>query len=513
MLLVLLQCLERAEGVVIGRSQARMSGLYFRNTQGRVEELAAQYFADLAGLDDSFSIPRGFDKTAFAAIRYAVEHLGKGIATPYRRDAQALLYAGSLLAPELLPVNLLLPESVGEMHIRITALPKPAEVDPPLRRGLIAVLRTQTIAHRVDNSGAGSTTPASETVAIHPLVHTILQRTCLSLVRPGELQSMASTLMFFFVGWIGILRTNGHFFAVEQLRMHAEALLDLVNEREPLSTPSAEHDKYYRYLKAMLQIELSTCHFSRGDLQTAYELGTAAVQGLSARADDHNARMIAMKAVFDQINDLSFGEALPALLAVHAQVLMQFCRECEANPRESARDVAYTLSGEALEMITRIPAYRDSAHLQAIAALFKALGERDPRAENRPHTRNALRNRLLDEGRYQEILDRLPEWRSLDGGIHNDVIFDGMQVVAELHTGRHDDALAGIAKIISLKPYGQHLLVFTHEALKKVGKALHETIPTAGTDAGRLQQALDEVLTRYYQLGGPPASEPGRGDT
>jgi hypothetical protein len=36
-------------------------------------------------------------------------------------------------------------------------------------------------------------------------------------------------------------------------------------------------------------------------------------------------------------------------------------------------------------------------------------------AENRPHTRNALCNRLLEAGRYQEILDRLPEWRSLDG--------------------------------------------------------------------------------------------------
>ena len=46
------------------------------------------------------------------------------------------------------------------------------------------------------------------------------------------------------------------------------------------------------------------------------------------------------------------------------------------------------------------------------------------------------------------------------------MIFDGMQVVAELHTDRIDDALAGIAKIINLKPYGQHLLVFTHEALK-----------------------------------------------
>jgi hypothetical protein len=82
------------------------------------------------------------------------------------------------------------------------------------------------------------------------------------------------------------------------------------------------------------------------------------------------------------------------------------------------------------------------------------------------------------------------------------VIFDGMQVVAELHTDRIDDALTGIAKIINLKPYGQHLLVFTHEALKKVGKAMYQTIPTAGPNAGRLQQALDEVLTRYYQLGG-----------
>lgn len=31
---------------------------------------------------------------------------------------------------------------------------------------------------------------------------------------------------------------------------------------------------------------------------------------------------------------------------------------------------------------------------------------------------------------------------------------------------------------------------------------MYQTIPTAGPNAGRLQQALDEVLTRYYQLGG-----------
>jgi hypothetical protein len=81
------------------------------------------------------------------------------------------------------------------------------------------------------------------------------------------------------------------------------------------------------------------------------------------------------------------------------------------------------------------------------------------------------------------------------------VIFDEMQVVAELHTDRIDDALVGIAKIINLKPSGQHLLVLTHEALKKVVKAMYQTISTAGPNAGRLQQALDEGLTRYYQLG------------
>jgi hypothetical protein len=60
------------------------------------------------------------------------------------------------------------------------------------------------------------------------------------------------------------------------------------------------------------------------------------------------------------------------------------------------------------------------------------------------------------------------------------VIFDEMQVVAELHSDRIDDALVGIAKIINLKPYGQHLLVFIHEALKKVVKAMYQTISTAG---------------------------------
>lgn len=345
-------------------------------------------------------------------------------------------------------------------------------------------------------------------MAVHPLVHNILQRICLARVRPGDLRQMAASLMYFLVGWIGVFRTEGHFFAVEQLRMHAETLLELVNEREPLTTLSADHDKHYRYLKVMLQSELGTCQFSRGNLQEAYNLGLAAVQALSTIPADQNARIIAMKCIFDQIHDLSMGQAPAGLLAIHAHLLVQFCNECEANPKESFRDVAYRFAGEALAMVTRIAAYRESPALQTIAAQLNETGARDPKPETRPHTRNAIRNQMVDDGRYQAILDTLPEWRSADGGVHNAVIFDGLEAVAYLHTGRFDDAIAIIGAVLDLKPYGQHLLIFTQEALKKVAKALHQVIPTAGSDTGRLQQALGDVQTRPRARG-----QPGCGNT
>lgn len=482
-----------------------MAGLYFRNTQGRLDELTTQYFADLAALDDSFSVPRGFgNKTAFDAIRYAVENLGQGIRSPHRRDAMKLLYAGSLLAPELLPLNLLLSATVEALHIRITDLPRPEEVDAGLRRGVTATLRTQTIAHRVTNAEPGTVTAASDTVAVHPLVHEILQQICLARVEAGDLQQMAAGLMFFLVGWIGVFRTDGHFFAVEQLRMHAEALIALVDEREPLSTISAEHDKYYRYLKAMLQSELGTCQFSRGNLQQAYNLGLAAVQALSAIPDDQNARAIAMKCIFDRIHDLSMGEAPATLLALHAHLLAQFCCEYEANPAESFREIAYRFAGEALEMVTRTATYREAPSLQAIALQLRQIGSRDPRPETRPHTRNAIRNQMMEAGEYQTILDNLSQWRRADEGLHNAVIFDGLEAVAKLHLGRYDDALGMIDSIVALKPYGQHLLIFTHEALKKVAKALQQVIPAAtATESGLLHQSHRKVLARCKELSGP----------
>lgn len=54
----ILEIVERLGRILLAVS---MAGVYFRNTQGRLDELAVQYFSDLAALDDSFSVPRGFD--------------------------------------------------------------------------------------------------------------------------------------------------------------------------------------------------------------------------------------------------------------------------------------------------------------------------------------------------------------------------------------------------------------------------------------------------------------------
>jgi hypothetical protein len=102
-----------------------MSGIYFKNAEGKLSELAAQYFSDLAALADTYSIPPGFHQTAFAAIQHAVRSLGKGTpaADTYGRRARAVIEIGSLLAPELLPLNLILPATAESVVTNLATCP------------------------------------------------------------------------------------------------------------------------------------------------------------------------------------------------------------------------------------------------------------------------------------------------------------------------------------------------------------------------------------------------------
>lgn len=482
-----------------------MSAIYFKNTEGQLSELVTQYFSDLTALADTLSIPPGFHHdTAFTAIQYAVTNLGIGTpaADLYGRRARAVLEIGSLLAPELLPLNFILPATADSVTTNLANLPAPAEVDPVLRRGVLSILRTQTIARRVINDGQGNATPASETVAFHPLVHDILQESYLAAVPPGQLQAQSVTLMGFLLGWLGPMRDSGEYFAVEQLRLHAQALLKLLNAREPLSSFNPGCAKVYTYAKALLQSELSTCQASRGNLQAAYDLAWAAMQNLSSYAHERAARLITMKVLVKMIKDLSMAEVPPALIGSFSTAMLPAIRAAENDEDDGVRGMAYEAAGDLYLTLNRIEAYRNSPLLQGIAAQLQQISARDPAPDTREASRMIRLNQLYEAGQFHQIRELLPQWRAADDSLENALILDAIEIAAQLHTDAIDEALQGVDHLLATKTYANYLFLSLFEALKKVARELYRVAADREKDRQRIQDALEKVLWRYNELGG-----------
>ena len=481
-----------------------MAGLYFQNTEGNLHELANGYFDGLESLDDSYAVPPGFDKTAYAAVRHAVDHLGVGTkqGERYRRDAQAVLYMGSLLAPELLPLNLLLPASAKSFNLDLAQLPEPSEADATLRRAVVSTLRTQTIAHRVVNAEFGGVTLASETLAVHPLVHEILQHSYIESLPPGQLEMAATVLMAFLTGWLGTMRTSGQFFATEQLRVHAEALHDLVRRHEPLASYSVRQRRVHAYAKALMLAEMGTCQASRGNLQSAVELNIEAAQTLSSYQHETAARRIAMKLVADILTDLSFADAPSQLLAERARGLVPALTEAENDRHKSIRDLAYTLAGEAALMLRRVEAYRECSELQKIATQLDEIGFRDPTPSKRPHTVSLRLNALYEAGEFAEILGVLPEFRATARLIYEVTLLDAAEIVALLHINRTEQALMCLDRFLGIDPYGNHLTIVIRDGLTKIAKSLHMLQTEKNGSGADLLNALERVLARYERLAG-----------
>lgn len=488
-----------------------MSAIYFKNTEGQLDELALQYFSDLDALADDTSIPPGFPSTAFAAIQHASRSLTKGTRTGelYGRSARAVVEIGCLLAPELLPLNFILQATAESVQVNLAHLPIPTEVDQTVRRGVLSTLRTQSIARRVVNDGEGNRTPVSETVAVHPLVHEILRRSYLAAVPAGYLESQCTVFMYFLVGWLGKLRDQAEFFAVEQLRLHANSLLALIVENEPMSSLSTQNHRVYTYAKALLRAELSTCAASRGRLQEALELGHAATQDLAPWLHEQSARLIRAKILSNMIGDLSIGEAAPEAVATLVGPLVVAVREAEASDDESKRRVGYTIAAETLSYLNRTELHRHSPLLVGARTELAKVMKRDPSPNEGGAIQNNLANRLYEAEQFDELLHHVVQWREANSSIENGVLLDALAIVCQLHTGDIDDAFAAIDALVSTTVHANYVLVSLHEALKKVARELHRVIPTLPRDRDRLQSALERVLARYNELGGLAGTPPG----
>ena len=131
-------------------------------------------------------------------------------------------------------------------------------VEPRISRSVISTHETQNIAERVMNlDEAGSQNAASETIAIHPVFHEILQIR-MTKHSPWPPTGTGAEAYVPLTGWIEGMRSAFEFFALDVLLLHAEALLRVLDEREPLSSLSEQHNRMYRYCKSMLQLEIGS---------------------------------------------------------------------------------------------------------------------------------------------------------------------------------------------------------------------------------------------------------------
>lgn len=474
-----------------------MAGVYFRNADGTPSELAAHYFEDLEALDDNLSIPSGFNQTAFKAIQHAVASLGKHDASGHGLTARAILEMGSLIAPEQIPLNLMVPLAAAPEHsLDVAEVPHPKEVEPKLRRGVIAALRSQSIARRVVSETAG---PTSETINVHPLVHQILQMSRLAALPPGQLESDAFVLMHFLRGWLGASRSNGDYFATELLRMHSEALLAVVKQHEPLVSYTDQSRRCYLYTKALLEGELSTCHASRRRFDLSLGLGQAAGSTMMALSEEPTARALTVIIAVNMITDLSFAKAPAAVLAAITAATLPAITVGVADEKESIREASYTAAGELRTMLNRTSEYQVAPELEDVRSRIDALVETDPHPDARPSTVNNRINELYSAGDYKALERMLPPLRQ-NASPDDSVGLDALHIVVQLHLGTLDEVQSGLEELISIDPHAGYLSNSLVEALTKVGREIEQYAQNNSADRRRLLLMRAAIQTRLVQL-------------
>ncbi|MFH5229408.1 hypothetical protein [Antrihabitans spumae] len=476
-----------------------MAGIYFANAEGDITELSDQYFSDLAALDDTLSIPQGFNQTAFKAIRHAVAKLGKRDPASHGTSARAVLEVGCLLAPEQIPLNLVLPATTEEVSIDVAHPPPPVEVEPAWRRGVVAVLRTQSIASRRLRPDVPRS-PTNDTINIHPLIHQILQTSRLKTVPLGVLQQDATVFMHFLRGWLGSLRAMGDFLGTDQIRMHAEAVLAVVGEHEPLSSPSPQRRRVYLYTKALLLLELSTCHASRRRYEQSLQLAVAAGRTLDFVSDEPAARALTVPLLTNMIHDLSFLQAPVQVLEVPAGMAVGGITALVSDPRESYQDIGYTFAGDLRLWLTRTSECRSAQSLHPYVQTLQEIMDSDPRAAARPAATNTKINELYEAGNFHELGELVI---SLLGNADPSerIGLSALQSVADLHTGNFDRAIENTQQIIDLElpaGYLQHEVV---EALSKIRREIYHlrVSPDVAIDP-RLVTVLAAIEVRLEEL-------------
>jgi hypothetical protein len=428
-----------------------MAGLYFHDSGQDVTNLSAAYLDDLDALDVRANIPEGFDHTAFAAVQLAVTRLAEARSgtDQDRRRAQELIHRSALLAPELIPFSLTLQALAGVDHDDPTSPPRPTVADARTRDVIMATLQTQTIARRrqyVDNAGIQN--PASDTLNIHPLVHEILQTIQLR-ADAATLIGPLTDLIACVYGWLEELRHQGHFFPVDQLLVHSDALLHIVDTLDISNT--ADHDQH-RYLCAhvLLRSEAANAYSSRGQYGRSIAMTERALHDIRGVQLSPRARALIAHAAAAAVTDvhlsgLGIERALPL-----AQRLVDELRILETTAVPEAGEWTYLSA----DLGARALLTFDSAQAQDTIHQLYAIAGRQPR---RPSLTGVLQQIHADikAVRLDAALHKVtasaarPEAQTTA----DQAILRQLGATALLHLHRFSEAADNIQYVLDTDPY------------------------------------------------------------
>ncbi|ORA15590.1 NB-ARC domain-containing protein [Mycobacterium asiaticum] len=458
-----------------------MAALYFRNADEDISQLSEKYFASLEdALDDDSAKPDDFDKTAFAAIRFAVSQLGEtaGAGNAYKRETQLLVYHSAFFAPELIPLNLVLQTVENDfVTLDLTNPPSPVEASQQRRNAILTNLRSQTIAQRrryVDASGASN--PASDTINIHPLVHEIL-RTIHQQAAPHEADLIALLAVFMgcLYGWIIELRRTGAFFPVEQLLTHGDWILKLADDITVTDNADSQAVYVFRCAKLFLRAEIANCYAARGEYQRGVDLLEQVLEESATVTLTVAPQSMVTKVACDAISDAvagNLGFDVAARIAQRAIAELTTLEQFADQPKRG--DVIYAFAIQAAQSINSF----GTSDARELAEQLAAIADRQLLSKIPDSAVINTIDKSLKNGQFTQALTLTKSARSGVSALHQNIMFDNFEVIANLHLGRFAAAAEGIDRIVAVAGGGTYLQQFLHAAYNEVGDALTATRPS-----------------------------------
>lgn len=490
---VVLDIIHRLGNIALAVS---MAGVHFRNCGDYLAELASDYFNSLAALDDSMAVPEGYSQTAFAAVRFAVEQIDKG---NEGRESMALVYHASFLAPERIPINLLLQTVHAETTVHLNRPPKPLVAERELRNTVMTNIRSQTLARRhrhVDSHG--KTNPASDTITIHPLVHEILRTIHSHNAQEGVIDGLLAVLLTTLYGWIVDFRNRGDYFPLEQLHDHAQVVLHLADDLPRRRLP-AQEARYLGYVQLFPRSEMATTLAGRGNHEEGAELAQQAIAGtpIDPLPDYIQARLILTltQATIDACESHIDHDSVAAL----AQRLLLEVQKVTGRS-DDAFDAVVRNTAPAAALLAGYNGGTDYRLTSIAVGLAQAVKQTSSRDDSSVRILTEL-DKLIKRGNYPEAYAMIPRLTAASNNIHTAVTVSSFSAITLLHMERAGEALPHIDQLLDAESTRRLALPHLRFGLQQVEQALIDTRTQWGPFGPILEQRRTSVGKLRKELG------------